>query len=105
MTTKTVYVITKKDSNLNGVITNIDESNFSILWEDEKEVKLTNEELDSLLETNECDVQEVELSEDEGSTPSQKTIATHASADAKRRQKAIAFVRPHQLKRENDYGV
>lgn len=82
MTTKTVYVITKKDSNLNGVITNIDESNFSILWEDEKEVKLTNEELDSLLETNEYDVQEVELSEDEGSTPSQKTIATHASADA-----------------------
>jgi len=79
---ETVYVITDKAKSLNGVVTNISESEVSIIWENEETQKLTNEELDALLETENYDVQEVELDEEAGETPAQASIHTHKAPDA-----------------------
>jgi hypothetical protein len=76
----TVYIITNKEKNINGIISNIDENNISILWEDKKEEKLSNDELNSLLDSDDYDVEETEIEEDE--TPAQKSIQTHKTADA-----------------------
>ena len=81
MSDNTAYVITNIKSKLNGVISQIDENNLSILWEDEKEEKFTSAELDEMVATGDFEVQEVELDEDEGSEAA-KTIATHKTADA-----------------------
>jgi len=81
MSDNTAYVITNIKSKLNGVISQIDENNLSILWEDEKEEKFTSAELDEMVATGDFEVQEVELDEDEGSAAA-KTIATHKTADA-----------------------
>lgn len=81
MSDNTAYVITNIKSNLNGVISQIDENNLSILWEDEKEEKFTSAQLDEMVSTGNFEVQEVDLDEDEGSAAA-KTIQTHATADA-----------------------
>jgi hypothetical protein len=81
----TVYVITDKENNLNGVVTNINENEVSIVWENEETQKLTNEELGSLLETDNYDVEEVEVDEEEvveGETPAQASIKMHTTGDA-----------------------
>jgi len=83
MQQKTVYVITDKSKDLNGIITNVNEKEVSIVWENEETKKLTNEELEALLDTNNFVVEEVEINEDEGGeTPAQATIHTHKTADA-----------------------
>jgi acylphosphatase len=81
------FVITNKSKNLNGIISNLDENHISILWENKKEEKLTNEALSSLLDSDNYNVEEVDvdLNEDEedtsASTPAQKSIKMHTTTD------------------------
>jgi hypothetical protein len=86
MANKTAFVITNKEKNLNGVISNIDEKNIEIVWEDKTSEEMTNEALDTLLEDENFECYEVSLSEQDetadGGTPAANTIKTHKSADA-----------------------
>ncbi len=84
MANKTAFIITNKEKNLNGIISNIDENNVEIMWEDETSDSLSNDKLDKMLVSEKFEVHEVELEEDDssGSTPAQDTIKTHKTADA-----------------------
>ncbi len=82
-----VFVISNKENNLTGVIRNVDEDNIAIDWENNKTQTLTNEELNELLDDENYEVGEVELTEDAdgdnvGETPAAASIHTHGSADA-----------------------
>lgn len=87
MTKNTAFVIESKKEKFKGVVSNIDENNILISWEDDTNDKLTNEELEELLETDEYDVKEVELDEDaedgdnNANTPAQVSIKAHKNAD------------------------
>lgn len=75
----TAYMITRKDDSFNGVIKNIDENTVVILWEDDSEEQMSNAELKEFIESDDYDIEEVELTED---TPAQDSIKMHTSPDA-----------------------
>lgn len=90
MSDNKLFVITNKESNLSGVIRNIDENNVAIDWENDETQTLTNDELNEILDSDEFEVGEVELTEDAvngdsgnvGETPAAASIHTHSTADA-----------------------
>jgi len=75
----TVLMITNKSADLSGIINPIDENNISILWEDETEEYFSSVELDSLLESEDFELEEVEVDED--FSPAQATVVAHKTAD------------------------
>jgi hypothetical protein len=78
MTNKnSIFMVTNNETELTGVLKGIDEEKVSIVWEDDSENIMTNEEFAALLESNELSVEE--LDED---TPAQASIMAHKSADA-----------------------
>lgn len=79
MTDNKVYMITDTKKNLSGIIENVNETSVNVKWEDDTETTLTNEALNALLETEDYEVEEVEITEE---TPAQQSIQTHSSADA-----------------------
>ena len=81
----TVLMITNKETDLSGVITPIDENNLTIVWDNEITENYTTADLDALMESNEYEIEEVELEED---TAAQDSIKAHASADVAPGQEA-----------------
>jgi len=81
----TVLMITNKDSNLSGIITPIDENNLTITWDNEMTENYSTDDLDALMESNEYEIEEVELDEDSSAA---ETIKTHSTADVAPGQQA-----------------
>jgi hypothetical protein len=80
MTTK-AFMITDKGNSVTGIVSDVDENNIRINWEDERIDEMSNEDLASLLEEDGYDVEEVELTED-ATTPAQASIVAHTSTTA-----------------------
>lgn len=67
----TAYQITDKSNDLVGIVSDVDEDTIQIEWEGGNVDTLSNNELKSLLETEEYDIEEVVIDED---TPAQTSI-------------------------------
>jgi hypothetical protein len=80
MTTK-AFMVTDRSNAVTGIVSDIDENNIRINWEDERIDEMSNDDLASLLETDGYDVEEVELTED-AVTPAQASIVAHTSTTA-----------------------
>ena len=72
------YLIKDKSNDVQGIVTFVDKDNVTIDWSDERTENLTNEELASLLDLDNYEVEEVELVT-EDSTPAQASIAAHTT--------------------------
>ena len=73
------FMVTDKENNVTGIVSEVDENTIRINWEDERIDEMSNDELASLLDSDGYDVEKVELTED--ATPAQATITAHTSAD------------------------
>lgn len=75
------FMVTDKSNAVTGIVSDIDENNVRINWEDERVEEMSNDDLKSLLESDGYDVEEVELAEDT-TTPAQASIVAHSSTTA-----------------------
>jgi hypothetical protein len=74
------FMVTDKENNVTGIVSEVDENTIRINWEDERIDEMSNDELASLLDSDGYDVEKVELTED--ATPAQATITAHTSTTA-----------------------
>jgi hypothetical protein len=82
MATK-AYMITDKANSIQGIVSDLDENNIRINWEDERIDEMSNDELASLLDGDGYDVEEVELTEAaQPETPAQASIQAHTTTTA-----------------------
>ena len=83
MATMTGLMITDKSNKATGWISEVDANNVLIRWEDEREEELTNEELESLLESDGYSVETKEMEIDEDAeTPAAASLHTHSQSEA-----------------------
>lgn len=80
MATK-AFMVTDKGNDVQGIVSDVSEGIVQINWSDERVDEMTQDELASLLESDDYTVEEVELTEDAAS-PAAATIAAHTSANA-----------------------
>jgi hypothetical protein len=74
---KTAYMITDKENDLTGIVSDVDEGNIQIEWENDKIVTYSNNELKALLETDNYSIEEVTIEEDDNEA--QASIRAHTS--------------------------